>query len=91
MRRDAAGRQVLDEGSGHEPEHPAEPDSFLAKLRREFPHWGILTETPIAPWVALRGPLELKASNGIDLREKLLAAAAAAAGRDGRWRGSRAL
>lgn len=87
MQRHATGRLVLDEKSRHEHAAPAEPESFLAKLRREFPHWGILAETPVAPWVAIRGSLELKANDGIELRKKLLTAT----GRDGRWRGSRAL
>jgi hypothetical protein len=49
--------------------------SFLAKLRGEFPYWGILYDPFHNRWWALRGRrLALRESTGIELRDRLLAA-----------------
>ncbi|MBA9003032.1 hypothetical protein HNR21_001914 [Actinomadura cellulosilytica] len=59
------------------PGRPCGQDDFLARLRREFPHWAILPGTLRTPWTAVRGRhLELTAADGISLREKPLAATA---------------
>jgi hypothetical protein len=62
------------------------PDTstFLAKLRCEFPHWGIVHDPFTPRWWALRGAgIALRAATGIELRERLQAATGSVLG-DGR-------
>jgi hypothetical protein len=54
------------------------PDEFLRRLRREFPVWGIVADTRRGVWLAVRGKAlggyTLQGRNGVELRERLLAA-----------------
>lgn len=52
---------------------PPKPNEFLCRLRREFPHFGIVVDTRRGVWMAVRGrDLVIRASDGIVLRERLL-------------------
>jgi hypothetical protein len=59
------------------PMPPPAPDlaAYLARLRAEFPHFGILADPRGGVWIAVRGRhLTIRASSGALLRERLLAA-----------------
>jgi hypothetical protein len=44
---------------------------FLAHLRAEFPHFGIIADFQRPIWMAVRGHILLKAGDGVRLRELL--------------------
>jgi hypothetical protein len=59
-------------------QHTCDPAAYLPKLRAEFPRWGCLYAIDRRGdwgWVAVHGLLEIWACSGIELRERLLAAA----------------
>lgn len=53
---------------------PTDAAVYLTRLRAEFPHFGILADPARPLWIAVRGNLTIKAAEGIQLRERLLAA-----------------
>jgi hypothetical protein len=57
-----------------QPLRPTEPAAILARLRAEFPHFGILADPRRPLWIAVRGNLVIKTTNAVQLRERLLAA-----------------
>lgn len=45
---------------------------LLAQLRAEFPHFGIIADFRRPIWMAVRGELLIRASDGLTLRAHLL-------------------
>lgn len=54
--------------------HGADAGAWLARLRTEFPRWGILFDPWRSTWIAVRGRHEIEvASTAIALRDALAA------------------
>lgn len=53
-------------------EEPTDPGAWLARLRREFPRFGILFDPGTGIWTAVRGQhLTVHAPTAFELRERL--------------------
>ncbi|MEV5754900.1 hypothetical protein AB0L00_44465 [Actinoallomurus sp. NPDC052308] len=49
-----------------------DPALWLARLRREFPHWGILHDPFASAWIAVRGRAHLEVTRtAFELRDRL--------------------
>ncbi|TDC60197.1 hypothetical protein E1200_30875 [Actinomadura sp. GC306] len=58
--------------------------AYLAQLRREFPSFGIIADPDRPIWMAVRGDVFIRATDGHVLRRRLLELTGRSAGADGR-------
>ncbi|TYK50870.1 hypothetical protein [Actinomadura decatromicini] len=49
-----------------------DPAAYLAELRRDFPGFGIVADPWRPIWMAVRGDVFIKATDGVVLRQRLL-------------------